>query len=343
MIILRYLLLPFAIIYDFITAIRNYCYDSKIFKSYSFDTPIIVVGNLSVGGTGKTPHVEYLIRLLTKKYSVATLSRGYKRNTKGFILADEDSDAKTIGDEPFQLYNKFKNINVAVDEDRKNGIEELLKLSDKPEVILLDDAYQHRRVKAGFYVLLTSFDKIITDDYLMPTGSLRENTSNSDRADIIVVTKCPLDLPVVEQESIKEKISKYYHQYIPILFATIAYDEYIYSKKDSKKVSDIIDSEKVLIAGIAKPKPFFDHLKSENNLILKFPNHHYFSEKELLDIKKKSNNKLIITTEKDYMRLKDSVLSDQLYYLPVRTVFLKYGNVFDKFISDYMFESTLKD
>ena len=152
--VVRFLLFPFAILYGWITDFRNFLYDKDILKSYQFDLPVIAVGNLNVGGTGKTPQIEYLIRLLSHKYKVATLSRGYKRQSKGFILADETSNAKTIGDEPFQFFKKFPEIYVAVDANRKNGIEELLSLSNKPEVILLDDAFQHRKVKAGFYILL---------------------------------------------------------------------------------------------------------------------------------------------------------------------------------------------
>jgi len=173
MILLRKLLFPFAVLYGLVTSIRNFLYDQGFLKSYSFDVPIIAVGNLSVGGTGKTPMIEYLIRLLSEQYSVATLSRGYKRQSTGFILADNNADTSTLGDEPFQIHQKFPNIQVAVDADRKNGIEQLLSQTQKPEVILLDDAFQHRKVKAGFYILLTAYGDLFCDDWMLPTGNLR--------------------------------------------------------------------------------------------------------------------------------------------------------------------------
>src|SRR6187402_1934602 len=188
---LRKILFPFAILYGFITSIRNFLFDKGILKAYSFDLPVIAVGNLSVGGTGKTPQIEYLIRLLSDKYKVATLSRGYKRQSEGFVLASPASDALQLGDEPFQFYKKFRNIQVAVDANRKNGIEQLLSDSNSPEIILLDDAFQHRKVKAGFYILLTSYGDLFCNDYMLPTGNLRESRSGAQRANIVIVTKCP--------------------------------------------------------------------------------------------------------------------------------------------------------
>ena len=172
---LRKILFPLAFLYWLITFIRNWLYDIGALKSYSFDVPIIAVGNLSVGGTGKTPQIEYLIRLLSEKYRVAVLSRGYKRLSKGFVLADDQATANSIGDEPFQFYSKFPTIQVAVDANRKKGIEKLLQLQNKPEVILLDDAFQHRKVKAGFYILLTAYDDLFCDDFILPFGNLRES------------------------------------------------------------------------------------------------------------------------------------------------------------------------
>jgi len=192
--ILRILLFPIVPIYFTITWLRNWFYNKNIFGTKSFDFPVICVGNLSTGGTGKTPMIEYLIRLLSPKNNVATLSRGYKRVTKGFILADKDANVDTIGDEPFQFYNKFKDITVVVDEDRQNGIKELRDLKTQPNIVLLDDAYQHRKVKAGFNILLTAFNNLYINDIVLPTGNLREPKSGAKRADIIVVTKCPEDL-----------------------------------------------------------------------------------------------------------------------------------------------------
>src|SRR5690606_31086598 len=168
---LRFLLFPFGILYWIITFIRNFLYDKEVFKSYIAPIPVIAVGNLSVGGTGKSPQIEYLIRLLSDKYSLATLSRGYKRKSKGFVLADQTTKVEDLGDEPFQFFSKFNNIRVAVDSDRTNGIQKLLQLKNPPEIILLDDAYQHRKVKASFYILLTAYNDLYCDDFILPVGN----------------------------------------------------------------------------------------------------------------------------------------------------------------------------
>lgn len=332
MILLRKLLFPFAILYGLITSLRNYLYDIGVFKSYSFDIPVIAVGNLSVGGTGKTPQIEYLIRLLSTTYKVATLSRGYKRKSKGFILANATSNADILGDEPFQYYSKFKDIIVAVDADRKNGIENLMRLKDKPEVVLLDDAYQHRRVKAGFYILLTSYDDLYYDDFLLPTGNLRENKSRAKRANVIVVTKCSPTISNDEQLKIKERIGLN----IPIYFSSIDYDSSVYNQNQSLEVLDINNKSKILLAGIAKPEPFFNYLRTKNDELLVFPDHHHFSESDILTLKNKAKDKIIITTEKDFVRLKTEILAEQLYYLPIKSKFVNQQAIFDKTILDYV-------
>ena len=336
MIFFRKILFPFAVLYGWITQLRNFLYDIGVFKSYAFDVPVIAVGNLSVGGTGKTPQIEYLIRLLSEKYRVATLSRGYKRQSKGFILANDTSTASQLGDEPFQFYKKFQNTSVAVDADRKNGIEQLLSLPDKPEVILLDDAFQHRKVKAGFYILLTSYDDLFCDDFILPMGNLRESRSGVKRADCIVVTKCPNDLSEIEQNKIKKKVGLD----SPIFFSSIAYDDSVYSSDNSFKVSEIKTQTKLLLAGIAKPKSFFAYLQNENDIVMKFSDHHHFSEDDILNIKKQAKNNLIITTEKDFVRLNDSISKEQLFYLPIKTSFIFGGNDFDKTILNYVGKST---
>lgn len=336
--LLRKILFPFAILYGFITSIRNFLYDKGVLKSYSFDIPIIAVGNLSVGGTGKTPQIEYLIRLLSPKYKVATLSRGYKRKSKGFILADSTSNAEILGDEPFQFYTKFNNIQVAVDADRKNGIEQLLSQTNKPEVILLDDAFQHRKVKAGFYILLTSYGDLYLDDYMLPTGNLRESRNGAKRANLVVVTKCPATLSLDEQNKIATKLKLKFNQ--ELYFSFIDYDELVYSEDKTMKVSEIRNVNKLLLAGIAKPNPFFAYLQSANDEKLVFPDHHHFTEKDLLEIKDKSQNKIIITTEKDFVRLKGSIPNEQLFYLPIRSSFLSASENFDKTIINYVGTST---
>ena len=201
----RFLLAPFALVYGSIVWVRNKFYDLGFFSSKSFDIPIICVGNLSTGGTGKTPHIEYLIRLLHKQYSIAVLSRGYKRKSTGFLLADSTSTAEDIGDEPMQFHRKFPDIGLAVDTKRVHGVEQTRQRRKDTQVILLDDGFQHRALKAGYYILLTSFDQLYINDYLLPVGNLREARSGAKRADMIIVTKCPDDLSPGDQENIRKK------------------------------------------------------------------------------------------------------------------------------------------
>ena len=315
---LRKILFPIAFLYWLITFIRNIFYDFGIFKSYLFDIPIIAVGNLSVGGTGKTPQIEYLIRLLSDNYKVAVLSRGYKRSTEGFVLADENATAASIGDEPFQFYSKFPNIQVAVDANRKNGIENLLQLPNKPEIILLDDAYQHRKVKAGFYILLTAFDDLFCNDFILPFGNLREPSSGKKRADMIIVTKCPKDLSEIAQQKIIDKLKVNQEIY----FSTIQYDEYVFGNENKVLVSELKTENKLLVAGIANPKLFFDFLKNDTDETLVFPDHHSFSTQDCNQVLAKANGRKIITTEKDFVRLNGLLPKEQLYYLPIKSVFL---------------------
>lgn len=335
---LRKLLFPFSFIYLLITAVRNFLFDKGVFKSYTFPVPVIAVGNLSTGGTGKSPQTEYLIRLLSEQYRVATLSRGYKRKSKGFILADQNSNADILGDEPYQFYSKFPSIQVAVDADRKNGIEQLLALQSKPEVIILDDAYQHRRVKAGFYILLTSYGDLYAEDYLLPAGNLRESRKGAQRANYIVVTKCPSDLSKVEMENIKKKLKPKKSQ--KVFFTSIKYDEYVYSKEVSINIDDLSEQPKVLVAGIAKPKPFFDYLMEDYDEVMAFPDHHNFTENEITVLNKKAEDRRIVTTEKDYVRLVDKLPADRLFYLPIKSRLLNDKSDFDNTILDYVGKST---
>lgn len=315
--LLRFILFPFAMLYWLITAVRNFLYSKGILKSYTFPVPVIAIGNLSTGGTGKSPQTEYLIRLLNSRYKVATLSRGYKRKSKGFVLADSNANAEIMGDEPYQFHSKFPEAYVAVDADRKNGIEQLLSLFDKPDVIILDDAYQHRRVKAGFYILLTAYGDLYADDYMLPTGNLREGRAGAKRADVIVVTKCPVDITQQEQNTIVRKLSPKRGQ--SVYFSYIDYDDKIYSEVKHLDVSGVKNTEKLIIAGIAKPLPFYRYLKNGKDICLTYPDHHSFSEKEISNIKEKAGNNIIVTTEKDYMRLKGKLPKEQLYYLPIKS------------------------
>ena len=332
MILLRKLLFPFAILYGFITSLRNYLYDKGILKSYSFDIPIIVVGNLNVGGTGKTPQIEYLIRLLSSNYKVATLSRGYKRKSEGFVLADANSNAEIVGDEPFQYFKKFPNIQVAVDTERRNGLSQLLKQKEKPEIVLLDDAFQHREVKAGFYILLTAYDDLFCNDYMLPTGNLRESRNGAFRANLIIVTKCPINIDKHEQERIKKVIDLE----LPIFFSTVSYDDKIYSETESLRVSEIKSMQKILLAGIANPKPFFDYLKTDTDETITYADHHHYSESDILNIKSRAIDKIIITTEKDFVRLNAKILTSQLYYLPIKSKLVSDQETFEKIILNYV-------
>jgi tetraacyldisaccharide 4'-kinase len=331
---LRKLLFPFAILYDFITSIRNFFFDKGIMKSNSFDIPVIAVGNLSVGGTGKTPQIEYLIRLLSENYKIATLSRGYKRKSEGFILADENVNAKSIGDEPFQYYQKFSQIQVAVDANRTNGIQQLLAQKNPPEIILLDDAFQHRKVKAGLYILLTAYNDLYCADFILPVGNLRESRNGAHRAKIVIVTKCPESLSLDEKNKIEVQLNLNPNQ--KLFFTSISYDSEAFSESGKIPVNEIQKMDKILLAGIAKPKPFFNFLKKEGDELLAFPDHHHFSENEISEIKVKAKNKLIITTEKDYVRIKEQFPAEQLYYLPIQSTFLEDKNVFDEAVSTFV-------
>lgn len=329
---LRYILFPFVPIYYLVTWLRNKLYDLGIKKSKSYHFPVICVGNLSAGGTGKTPMIEYLITLLKKDYKVATLSRGYKRQTKGFYLADETATAETIGDEPFQFYNKFKkDILVAVDADRQNGISELQKQKNKPEIILLDDAYQHRRVKAGLNILLTTYANPYFSDFVLPTGNLRESKDGAKRADIIVVTKCPDELNESTKASFIKRIRPSENQ--NVFFSSIRYSDNVISEHSTIELKEL--SNVTLVTGIANAKPLVDFLNSKhlNFEHLNFKDHHGFSQKDIEILKTKT---LIITTEKDFMRLKHyKSLKDKLFYLPIKVV-IENEEKFNKRIEEFV-------
>ena len=311
---LRYILFPIVPIYYLVTWLRNVFYDIGIFKTKAYNFPVIAVGNLSVGGTGKTPMIEYLITLLKDNKQIATLSRGYKRSSEGFYLADESANAKTLGDEPFQFYRKFKkDIQVAVDADRQNGITNLIQQETAPEVILLDDAYQHRKVKAGFYILLTTYNNLYTNDWVLPTGNLREPKAGAKRANCIVVTKCPDNLSDIDKESIIKSIKPKVNQ--SVYFSTICYANAVFSEE--KKLSLNAVKDFTLVTGIANATPLVNHLKKEGLHFdhLEYKDHHDFTAQDMELFKSKS---LIITTEKDYVRfLPFEALKDKVFYLPI--------------------------
>ena len=331
---LRFLLFPFSILYGIIVWIRNFFYDRGIFHSKRFSVPIITVGNLSVGGTGKSPMVEYLIRLLSDQKKLVTLSRGYKRTTKGFLLATHETTFEDIGDEPFQYFNKFKAIHVAVDAKRVEGVENIMNLLPQTEVIVLDDAYQHRKIQAGFSVLLTSFHDLYAEDYLLPVGTLREGKKGADRAQHIIVTKCPNTLSEDQQKKVIQKLQPKAHQ--KVFFTTICYDTSIYDLNGQKELSSVRPEEIFAVAGIAKPDYFFDHLQvlPENKMV--FPDHYAFTAKDFENILKAAQGKTILTTEKDFMRLSAFEALENIYYLPIRVAFLKDEAIFQQDILQFV-------
>lgn len=315
---LRKILFPFSLIYAAVTSLRNFLYDKGIKKSTAFNVPIIAVGNLSVGGTGKTPMVEYLVRLLSLDKKLVVLSRGYKRKSKGFFLANETTTIEEIGDEPFQYHSKFKNINVAVNANRVEGVTKILKVLPQTDVILLDDAFQHRKIKAGFYIMLTAFNDLFYNDLVLPAGNLRECQSGVKRANMVVVTKCPIDLSDQEMLQIKNKIAIDNDK---IFFSTINYHHSVTNNSDEISIENL-KNDFIAVAGIAKPEFFYDYLKCNKTDCLTFPDHHFFSDKDIKNIIQKANGRKIITTEKDYMRLQNLLPQKQLFYLPIEIFFL---------------------
>ena len=327
----RKLLYPFSLLYGGIMSLRNKLYDHKIFHSRAFDIPVIAVGNLSTGGTGKSPMIEYLIELLKGEYRVATLSRGYKRKTTGFHLLDGTETAEEVGDEPLQFKTKFPNVAVAVDEDRVHGIQELLEKL-KPEVLLLDDAFQHRKVKAGLSILLTPYNNLYCDDLVLPAGNLRESNTGAARAEVVVVTKCPEILQDKEMDTIRKKLRLEDHQHL--FFSRIEYADKISGANETIFLKDLQKRHFTLVTGIANPGPLVSFLQRQELTFdhQAFPDHHNFTASELNKLKKK---KLIVTTEKDYMRLKNDILEGQLFYLSIKSGFVENSSLFKELILDF--------
>lgn len=328
--IFKIVLFPFALLYGLIVRLRHWCYNTGIFKEHTFAVPTICVGNVAVGGTGKSPMVEYLVRQLHSKCRVAVLSRGYKRKTKGFVLADAQATVADLGDEPFQFWQKFhKDIILAVCGDRVEGMRQLLQLPTPPTVVILDDAFQHRPVKATKNIVLTAYGQLFTDDWLLPVGRLRDVVSRVQQADIVVVTKCPTSLSQSERSFIERQLQKKTH--CPIVFATIAYDEQVFKQDEAISLSNFIKKPFTLVTGIANPQPLLVYLKEQGADFqhLNFPDHHHFSSEEIQQLQ----DKCILTTEKDYVRLQPHL--QNLYYLPIAMQFLTpadehtFGTVFE--------------
>lgn len=331
---IRIILFPFVPFYFLVTWFRNLAYDKGWFKTMSYDFPLVCVGNLSAGGTGKTPMVEYLIRLLKDETNLATLSRGYGRKTKGFLLAENNITATELGDEPFQFYHKFnEEITVAVDEDRQHGIATLRALKLKPDVVILDDAFQHRKVKAGYNILLTTYGNLYVDDFVLPTGNLREPKKGAKRANIIVVTKCPELLSQEEKEAIVLKLKPKVYQHV--FFSHIGYKDSVLNDTEKLSLNEL--KSFTLVTGIANAKALVNYLKSQQLDFnhIEFKDHHHFTANE---VNKLSKLDKIVTTEKDYMRLKnEAVLQGKVYFLPIKTV-IDNSEKFDNLIKNFILE-----
>lgn len=331
----RYLLAPFSVLYALVMRVRNLLFDLKILGATKFDIPVIAVGNLSVGGTGKTPQIEYLIELLQSKYKLAVLSRGYKRTSKGFVLASLETEVQVLGDEPFQYKMKYPELIVAVDSDRTNGIREIQKIHPDVQVVLLDDAFQHRKVTASFYVLLSSYDKPYAFDFVLPMGDLREPRSGYKRADVVVITKCPDSLSDLDKGKLTSKLTPGVKK--EVFFSKITYANTVHSDTDSIALSSLHAYGVVLVTGIAKPTPLLRFL--EDNGIdfehMNYPDHHSFKDSEIQDIRNRFNaidkaQKIVLTTEKDSTRLKGKLSS--LYTISIAPEFLQNGKAFDELI-----------
>ena len=318
---------PFSFFYRLIMQFRNHLYNIGHKPSFEFDQLVISVGNLSVGGTGKTPFVEYLIRYFLQKENgiqLSTLSRGYGRKTRGFLLADDAATAASIGDEPYQIYRKFQeHISVAVGEDRVLAIPSILLERPDNQVVILDDAYQHRRVKPNFSILLSDYSRPFFKDHVLPAGLLRESRSGAKRADVVMITKCPHDLSDKEQDQIKEQVGRYSDK--AVYFTSVAYGEI--AGPDDREMK----KEVVLLTGIAQPAPFKEYIQERYVVTehMSFPDHHRFSLKDIQKVleKAEANEADIITTEKDWVRIMSDpalfkLIGSKLFYLPIQVQFL---------------------
>jgi tetraacyldisaccharide 4'-kinase len=329
--LLRKIAFPISLAYAVVVGLRNYLYDLGLLESKAYPTPIICVGNLSVGGTGKTPMIEYLISILKTNHRIAVLSRGYRRKSKGFVLADSRSNAEAMGDEPYQIHSKFPEIAVAVDADRQEGIE-ILEKKIRPDVILLDDAFQHRKVRAGFNILLTAYRKLYTSDWYLPTGNLRDGARQATRAQLIVVTKCPPKLSQDERKKIQEALNPKADQ--KVLFSCLSYGVAINENGEAQPLDYFRDRSLTLVTGIADPAPLTHYLHQAglNFEHARYKDHHNFTKNELETLRSKP---LLITTEKDFMRLKGKI--EGLFYIPVAHSFLgDDGQVLEQMVGDFM-------
>jgi tetraacyldisaccharide 4'-kinase len=320
------LLLPFSWLYGLITGCRNFLYNKGIFKSIDFDIPVICVGNIAAGGTGKTPFSAFLIEKLSKEYKIALLSRGYRRKSKGFLLATDDSTAADIGDEPREIKTKFPKITVAVDADRVEGIQKIRQLLPDTQLVILDDGYQHRKVNPGLKILLTDYNRLFTRDHVLPYGMLRESNGGYKRADMVVVTKCPDGTGEEELLKISQELKIFPHQ--SLFFAGWEYATiYNLFSGDTLPSDALQEKEVVLMTGIAFPEPAVRYLKTRATKVelLQFPDHHFFTQKDYDVLAKIVGDavKIIVVTEKDAARIVSDLLfpeqlKKQTYVLPVK-------------------------
>ncbi|GAO44578.1 tetraacyldisaccharide 4'-kinase [Flavihumibacter petaseus] len=347
----RIILFPFSLLYYLIIFIRNKCYDFKLFPTSSFALPVICVGNIAAGGTGKSPMVEFLLQFLSRERRLATLSRGYKRKTRGYVLANGHTNALDIGDEPMQFYLKFPDVAVAVGEDRVATLPQLLHDHPETECVILDDAFQHRSISAGWNILLTDFNNLYTRDWYLPTGDLRDEKRRAREADMVVVTKCPGHLSRQEADAIREELSLAPGQ--ALFFSTIHYGE-LYHITDKQHYKLTPDVEVLLVTGIANPRPLKkllnDHCRTYEELT--YSDHHIFSIDDLREIRKRFQQltgkyKIILTTEKDAVRLikfRQELHDMPLFVIPIEMQFLfhdteRFTGLIGKFIKEFSAQS----
>jgi tetraacyldisaccharide 4'-kinase len=344
-------LYPVSLIYGLITSIRNFLFDAEVIKSQEFNIPVICVGNLAVGGTGKTPHTEYLADLLKKSFRVAVLSRGYKRKTSDFRIATDSSSVNDIGDEPLQVHRKFPDIVVAVDTDRVHGVRTILKEMPETSVIILDDGFQHRRITPGFCIILTDFNRLMISDAMLPYGNLRESYHNMRRADVILITKSPENISPIQRRIIVKEIRK--SPYQNLYFTSLIYKDPlpVFETTDNQsRISPLNEKAGIVLAtGIANPKPLAEHLQNKVSEIihLSFGDHHRYTEKDIEKINGawqslESDCKYVITTEKDAARLREFTniaepFRSAFFYIPLGINFLNNDkDEFDNLIVDYV-------
>lgn len=336
----RKLLAPLAAMYWVVSGLRNIFYSIGMFPSKKFNKAVIVVGNLNTGGTGKSPHTLYLLNFLRQEFKVGMLSRGYGRKTKGFQIANYESNARTIGDEPMQVFNRFKNrVVVAVGEDRISALKEIFRLF-RLDVVVLDDAYQHRRLKTDFNLLLTAFDDPYHKDWPLPMGNLREPIAGASRASAVIVTKCQPDLSMEDKIKFRKDLRLKNHQHI--FFSSIIYNDEVISLHQNLSVADLKDYNVILVTGIANDKDFLSFAENHCASVqpMHYPDHYNFSPEDIQQIDEAYANlpepRLILTTEKDYMRLRsEHRIVQKLYYLPIQ-IEIDNPIQFQKLVKDYV-------